>query len=342
MQNLPRAAMSGGGGTGAKQRRLQLQTEGDKEREEEKAAPAAAAAAAAAMERCPGERGGPAAVAVEMERGPGGPAAVAGEMERGPGGPAAVAGATLRALGACQRRLLTLARRAGCEVLRVERRYGELRRPHLQRRGRLIERIPGFWVTAVSFYYYFFCICNVAFCICTVAFCICTVAFCLKPRLHACMHWCVHQNVSVQILSLCCMHLRVACICVLHASARRPVSQSTPIKWKPGMELTSEVKEPGTLVHHHGPPRSFFCWFSEHRNPTTDHIAEVLKDDMWPNPLQYFLVADSESGENGLEDSDEENGGDSVVIVDGDDEDDDIQEILEDDEGEGPNMPRLH
>lgn len=274
------------------------------------------------MERCPGERGGP--------------AAVAGEMERGPGegsGPAAVAGATLRALGACQRRLLTLARRAGCEVLRVERRYGELRRPHLQRRGRLIEHIPGFWVTA----------------------------FLNHPQLSAL----IDEN-DEEVFNYM-MRLEVEEFEDIKSGYRikfhfndnpyfenrlvikefhlgtggRPVSQSTPIKWKPGMELTSEVKEPGTLVHHHGPPRSFFCWFSEHRNPTTDHIAEVLKDDMWPNPLQYFLVADSESGENGLEDSDEENGGDSVVIVDGDDEDDDIQEILEDDEGSDDDVEEI-
>ncbi|GCC17107.1 hypothetical protein chiPu_0021490 [Chiloscyllium punctatum] len=65
---------------------------------------------------------------------------------------------------------------------------------------------------------------------------------------------------------------------------------------------------------------------------------QVLKDDMWPNPLQYFLIAESESGENGLDDSDEENGDDSVVIVDEDededneDEDDDVQEIVDEDD----------
>eukprot|EP00061_Rhincodon_typus_P014019 g40777.t1 len=118
----------------------------------------------------------------------------------------------------------------------------------------------------------------------------------------------------------------------------KPVSQSTPIKWKKGMDLTALSKgldEKGRKRGH----RSFFSWFTEHRNPTTDEIAEVLKDDMWPNPLQYFLIAESESGENGLDDSDEENGDDSVVIVDededeeeDDEDDDDVQEIVDEDD----------
>ena len=29
--------------------------------------------------------------------------------------------------------------------------------------------------------------------------------------------------------------------------------------------------------------------------------VQVLKDDMWPNPLQYFLAADVDNDENGLD-----------------------------------------
>ena len=34
---------------------------------------------------------------------------------------------------------------------------------------------------------------------------------------------------------------------------------------------------------------------------------QVIKDDMWPNPLQYFLVPDIEV-ENGLGEDDDEDG----------------------------------
>ena len=30
------------------------------------------------------------------------------------------------------------------------------------------------------------------------------------------------------------------------------------------------------------------------------HFLQVIKDDMWPNPLQYFLAPDIEVEENGI------------------------------------------
>jgi len=35
--------------------------------------------------------------------------------------------------------------------------------------------------------------------------------------------------------------------------------------------------------------RSFFDWFTDHGDPSSDEIAELIKDDMWPNPLQVKL-----------------------------------------------------
>ncbi len=34
---------------------------------------------------------------------------------------------------------------------------------------------------------------------------------------------------------------------------------------------------------------SFFCWFSE--TESADDAADVIKDDIWPNPLQYYFVS---------------------------------------------------
>ena len=36
---------------------------------------------------------------------------------------------------------------------------------------------------------------------------------------------------------------------------------------------------------------SFFCWFSDHGDAGADELGEVIKDDIWPNPLQYYLVS---------------------------------------------------
>ncbi|GCB85654.1 hypothetical protein scyTo_0026303, partial [Scyliorhinus torazame] len=93
------------------------------------------------------------AAGVAAQARPGKGAVLGGVAPAGGGGaaPAAVARETQRALEAvdtCQRELEALNERASEEILRVERRYGDLRRPHLERRSRLIEDIPGFWVTA--------------------------------------------------------------------------------------------------------------------------------------------------------------------------------------------------
>ncbi|XP_041037374.1 protein SET-like [Carcharodon carcharias] len=331
--------------------RLEAPESGDKSTTTTTTTAAAAAAAgeqakaAGAAAHAPAAEGaGPAAVAQATVGAASSAVVVVAGGGGGAGGelatPLAVARETQRALeavDACQRELEALNERASEEILRVERRYGELRRPHLERRNRLIEDIPGFWVTA----------------------------FLNHPQLSAL----IDEN-DEEVFNYM-MRLEVEEFEDIKSGYRikfnfsenpyfennliikefhlgtggKPVSQSTPIKWKKGMDLTALSKglhEKGRKRGH----RSFFAWFTEHRNPTTDEIAEVLKDDMWPNPLQYFLIAESESGENGLDDSDEENGDDSVVIVDEDedeeededeDEDDDeVQEIVdEEDEEEG-------
>ncbi|XP_047324918.1 NAP1-related protein 2-like [Impatiens glandulifera] len=49
---------------------------------------------------------------------------------------------------------------------------------------------------------------------------------------------------------------------------------------------------------------SFFTWFKEalHMDDIQDEVAEVIKDDLWPNPLTYF---------NNDGDDDDEEGGSS-------------------------------
>lgn len=37
------------------------------------------------------------------------------------------------------------------EILQVEQKYNKLRRPHYENRAELIEKLPNFWVTAVSY-----------------------------------------------------------------------------------------------------------------------------------------------------------------------------------------------
>lgn len=38
--------------------------------------------------------------------------------------------------------------------------------------------------------------------------------------------------------------------------------------------------------------QTFFGWFSNNQDATNDIIAEIIKDDIWPNALHYYLVPD--------------------------------------------------
>merc|ERR1712223_1793000 len=117
-----------------------------------------------------------------------------------------------------------------------------------------------------------------------------------------------------------------------------PVSQSTKIRWKEGFDLAAKAAQRAAAAAAKSgrkrplENRTFFSWFCDNGDPSTDDVAEVIKDDMWPNPLQYFPVPDIEV-ENGAEDDEEdleeeEDVDESVVVLEEEEEDE------EGDEGE--------
>lgn len=65
--------------------------------------------------------------------------------------------------------------------------------------------------------------------------------------------------------------------------------------------------------------KTFFDWFTDNSDPVNDEIAELIKDDLWLNPLQYYLVPDIEVEP---EDDDEDN-------------EDNEEEGFDDEDGEG-------
>jgi hypothetical protein len=44
----------------------------------------------------------------------------------------------------------------------------------------------------------------------------------------------------------------------------------------------------------HEEQESFFSWFLDHGDAGADELGEVIKDDIWPNPLQYYLASEIE------------------------------------------------
>ncbi|XP_028763436.1 NAP1-related protein 2-like isoform X1 [Neltuma alba] len=109
---------------------------------------------------------------------------------------------------------------------------------------------------------------------------------------------------------------------------------ATPIKWKEGKGIPNGVHE---KKGNKRPPTddSFFSWFSdvEQKDDMDDihdeQIAELIKDDLWPNPLTYFNNEEPDE-----EDIDEEDGDDEGKDEDDSEDDDEDQEDDDDDEGD--------
>lgn len=53
---------------------------------------------------------------------------------------------------------------------------------------------------------------------------------------------------------------------------------------------TGQAPNKAGKKRQHEEPESFFTWFTDHSDAGSDELGEVIKDDIWPNPLQYYLV----------------------------------------------------
>ncbi|XP_022889833.1 NAP1-related protein 2-like [Olea europaea var. sylvestris] len=102
---------------------------------------------------------------------------------------------------------------------------------------------------------------------------------------------------------------------------------STSIKWKEGKGHSNFVDEMKGNKRSHS-EESFFTWFSDtqHKDDIVeihDEVAEIIKDDLWPNPLSYFNNEADEEDFDVDDGDDEENGSDSSEENDRDDEGED-------------------
>lgn len=179
-------------------------------------------------------------------------------------------------LEAIQQELDTVNAQADRAFQQLEQKFGRMRRHYLERRNYIIQNIPGFWMTA----------------------------FRNHPQLSGMIRGQDAEmlryisNLEVKELR----HPRTGCkfkfffrrnpyfrnkLIVKEYEVRssgRVVSLSTPIIWRRGHEPQSFIRRNQDLIC------SFFTWFSDHSLPESDRIAEIIKEDLWPNPLQYYLL----------------------------------------------------
>ncbi|KAI4898496.1 hypothetical protein NFI96_020945 [Prochilodus magdalenae] len=221
-------------------------------------------------------------------------------------------------LAQVQMRLDALEKKGARLHQRLELKLSRQRRPHLDQRGAITQTIPGFWVTA------------------------------LLNHPHLSAH--IDENdedalsymTNLEIETFknnklgyrICFHFRrnpffqnKVIVKELHLGmGGSPVSFSNPILWHRGQNLTGNGEPRRTS---RGVYQSFFQWFSDHSSPGRDEIAQILKDDLYRNPLRYYLTPLWEPRQNGStpKPPDNSNGNECVIISDSDDD----QEVINQD-----------
>lgn len=186
-----------------------------------------------------------------------------------------------------QLKLETMNAQADRAYLRLSRKFGQLRLHHLERRNLLIESIPGFWGKVFENH----------------------------PQLSSFLNTkdkevLTYMNrLEVEELGLARLGHKIKFYFAPNpyfqnkvlvkeygcGPSGQVVSRSAPIQWLPGHDLQSLSKE---SPENNG---SFFGWFSNHGSIESDKILEIINEDLWPNPLQYYLVNEEAHGEKGKE-----------------------------------------
>ncbi|KAH7729297.1 SET protein [Aphelenchoides avenae] len=185
------------------------------------------------------------------------------------------------------------------EILKVEQKYNSLRKPHFEKRTNLIRNINNFWVTAFVNHP--------------------QISRLITEEEEECLHYLVEEFEDIKSGFKVKFSFdenpffeNTEIVKEFHLANIEPISTTTDIKWKTGRkQLTDSGKE--------SDPRTFFDWLCDNSDPAADDIAEIIKDDIWPNPLQYYLVPDIEPV-NDDDGEDESEGASDEELPEGGDE----------------------
>lgn len=245
-----------------------------------------------------------------------------------------------------QSELFKLNEKASEEILKVEQKFNQLRRPHFAKRAQILESIPHFWSSTLANHPI------------------------ISPMIESaededCLHYLVDLDVEefedIKSGYRINLHFKenpyftndVIVKEFQVVSSDETTSALTTIEFKntpQGRSLKQVVensvaqysrrsRRPGQPQTH----QSFFAWLAEPSEPGTDEIAEILKDQIWPNPLEFFFTVtddyDDESDEDEEIDDEELDDEEDGVIAEAfddeeleGDEDEDEEDVDEDGE----------
>ncbi|XP_029011034.1 testis specific protein Y-linked isoform X2 [Betta splendens] len=216
-------------------------------------------------------------------------------------------------LAQVQMRLEALEKKSARLHQRLDMKISHQRRPHLDQRSSITKTIPGFWVTALLNHPHLSAHIDetdedaLSYMTDLEIETFKNNKLGYRIRFHFRRNPYFQNNIIMKELHL--------------GMGGSPMSFSNPILWHRGQNLAahSEPRKSSRGVY-----QSFFSWFSDHSNPGQDDVAKILKDDLYRDPLRYYLTPLWEPRENGssggAKAADNGNGDECVVISDSDDE----------------------
>ncbi|CAL0330629.1 unnamed protein product [Lupinus luteus] len=175
---------------------------------------------------------------------------------------------------------------ASDKVLEIEQKYNEIRKPVYDNRNEIIKSIPDFWLTAFLRHPALGELLNEED----------QKIFKYLDSLEVEDHKDVKSGYTITLNFKPNPYFEDAKLTktyTFHDEGATKIT-ATPIKWKEGKGISN-----GVDLGKEGNKRafidiSFFSWFSDSddkdddTDDILDEVAELIKDDLWPNPLTYF------------------------------------------------------
>ncbi|KAK1897912.1 Testis-specific Y-encoded-like protein 2 [Dissostichus eleginoides] len=191
-------------------------------------------------------------------------------------------------LAQVQMRLEALEKKNARLHQRLELKISRQRRPHLDQRSSITKTIPGFWVTALLNHPHLSAHIDetdedaLSYMTDLEIESFKNNKLGYRIRFHFRRNPYFQNNIIMKELHL--------------GMGGSPMSFSNPILWHRGQNLTahSEARKSSRGVY-----QTFFSWFSDHSTPGQDDVAQILKDDLYRDPLRYYLTPLWEPRENG-------------------------------------------
>lgn len=207
---------------------------------------------------------------------------------------------------------------ASDKVLEVEQKYNEIRRPVYLKRNEIIKAIPDFWLTAFLSHPV---LCDL-----------------LSEEDHKILRYLdsldvedfkdVKSGYSIIFNFNQNPYFEQTKLTKTYTFLDEGTTKitGTDIKWMGGMGTANGVNHEKKGNKRPFSEESFFTWFSETEQKDiteglNDEVAEIIKEDLWPNPLKYFNNDADEEDSDGDDDEEEKGEDEEEDGEDGEEED---------------------